>query len=88
MEFSDPQVEPLTISFFPVKLKKVIGNWSRLSKVDLLSFLHLLNLISLQFITKKNVLTQFQGGRINREEEAEKRWRNNFWNRLETVQKV
>ena len=33
-------------------------------------------------------LTQFHGGKIKSDEEAEKRWRNNFWNLRETVQKV
>ena len=33
-------------------------------------------------------LTQFQGGKMKREEEAEKRWMKDFWKRMETVQKV
>ena len=33
-------------------------------------------------------LTQFQGGKMKREEEAEKRWMKDFWNLIETVQKV
>ena len=33
-------------------------------------------------------LTQFQGGNMKREEDAENLWMNDFWNRMDTVQKV
>jgi hypothetical protein len=33
-------------------------------------------------------LTQFQGGKMKRLEEAENRWMNDFWNLMDTVQKV
>ena len=36
----------------------------------------------------KKKLTQFQGGNMKREEDAENLWMNDFWNRMDTVQKV
>ena len=42
----------------------------------------------LKFKFLNSILTQFHGGKIKSEDEAEKRWRNGFWNLRETVQKV
>ena len=33
-------------------------------------------------------LTQFHGGNMKREEEAENLWMKDFWNRIDTVQNV
>ena len=37
---------------------------------------------------KVKTLTQFHGGNMKREEEAENLWMKDFWNRIETVQNV
>ena len=45
-----------------------------------------LRMMALMQFQKK--LTQFQGGNMKREEDAENLWMNDFWNRMDTVQKV